>query len=107
MQSSLETQTVGRWADVRRRGLELLQRANIELNLREFDEKRIILASTPQTVFVQINAVCNADCVFCSKGYDYPLFKIEDYLAKYGKSVTPVLQRAQRVILTGSGEFLG
>jgi MoaA/NifB/PqqE/SkfB family radical SAM enzyme len=95
------------YVEARRKGLEQLQRANIELNLREFDEKRIILASTPQTVFVQINAVCNADCVFCSKGYDYPLFKIEDYLEKYGKSVTPVLQRAQRVILTGSGEFLG
>ena len=104
---TLSPQAAVSWADMRRCGLARLQRENVALNLREFEEKRIILASTPQTVFVQINAICNADCVFCSKGYDYPLFRIEDYLEKYGAQATPVLQRASRVILTGSGEFLG
>lgn len=93
--------------DARLKRLKALQEANIALNMREFDEKKIILASTPQTVFLQINAVCNADCVFCSKGYDYPLFRLDDYLGRYGAEVTPILQKAARVILTGSGEFLG
>ena len=91
----------------RLRRLEALGRENAALNAREFDERRIVLASTPQTVFLQINAPCNADCVFCSKGYDYPLFSLDEYLARFGAQVTPVLRRASRLILTGSGEFLG
>jgi len=92
---------------LRLNALRGLQRENLELNEREWNERRTILSSTPRNVFVQINAVCNADCNFCSKGYDYPLFRLDDYLAKYGEQMTPVLRRAQQVILTGSGEFLG
>ncbi|MHB2026034.1 MAG: radical SAM protein [Elusimicrobiota bacterium] len=92
---------------LKRRALEARQKDNIDLNNKEWLEKRVILSSTPQRIFLQINAVCNADCIFCSKGYDYPLFRIEDYLAKYGRQVTPVLQKTREVILTGSGEFLG
>ncbi|MDE1976054.1 MAG: radical SAM protein [Elusimicrobia bacterium] len=91
----------------RLRFLEQRQRENVALNNREWEEKKTILSSTPQRIFLQINAVCNADCVFCSKGYDYPLFRIDEYREKYGKQVTPVLQKAREVILTGSGEFLG
>ncbi len=91
----------------RRRCLEALRDENVALNNREWAEKRIILTSTPQVVFLQINAVCNADCVFCSKGYDYPIFDIDEYFGKYGTSVLPVLRRARELILTGSGEFLG
>lgn len=80
---------------------------NIRLNNEEYAQRKVILSSTPQNIFVQINAVCNANCVFCSKGYDYPLFKLDEWLDKYGEQVTPVLSQARQVILTGSGEFLG
>lgn len=87
--------------------LEKLQRENLELNEREWKERRVILSSSPRGLFIQINAVCNADCVFCSKGYDYPIFRLEDYLKRYGDKMNPILKRARQVILTGSGEFLG
>lgn len=95
------------FARLRLERLRALQRENLELNEREWRERRTVLSSTPRNIFVQINAVCNADCNFCSKGYDYPLFRLDDYLAKYGEQMTPVLRRAEQVILTGSGEFLG
>lgn len=93
--------------ELRQRRLEGLQQANIDLNNREWQEKRLILSSTPQVVFLQINAICNADCIFCSKGYDYPIFRLDEYLDRFGAEVTPVLQGARQIILTGSGEFLG
>ncbi|HRY28514.1 MAG TPA: radical SAM protein [Elusimicrobiota bacterium] len=80
---------------------------NIRRNNEEYAQRRVVLASTPQNIFVQINAVCNANCVFCSKGYDYPLFRLDDWLKHYGDKITPALAQARQVILTGSGEFLG
>ena len=91
----------------RRRWLEHVQKENVNLNHREFEAGRVILASTPQTVFLQIHAPCNADCVFCSKGDGQELFRLDDWLARFGSSLTPVLQRAAKLILTGSGEVLG
>jgi len=83
------------------------QKANLALNAREYEEKKIVLASTPRRVFLQINAVCNADCVFCSKGYDYPTFSFDDYLKTADPDLSRVISQAEELILTGSGEFLG
>lgn len=87
--------------------LKVRQHENIELNNKEYGERRIILSSTPQRIFMQINAICNADCIFCSKGYDYPTFQLDDYLKVFGRQLNPVLSAARELILTGSGEFLG
>lgn len=92
---------------MRRRVLERQQHANSDLNAREFDERRLVLSSTPKRLFVQINTICNADCVFCSKGYDYPTFDLDVYLKTFGRKLEPILSRAEQLILTGSGEFLG
>ena len=92
---------------LRRRVLERQQKKNVDLNNREFEERRLILSSTPKRLFIQINTICNADCVFCSKGYDYPTFDLETYLKTFGTRLEPILSRAQEMILTGSGEFLG
>ena len=83
------------------------QEENTRLNLEEYEARRLILSSTPQLVFFQINAACNADCIFCSKGYDYPIFRLDPYLERFGAQVIPVLSRARQIQLTGSGEFLG
>ena len=93
--------------DRRRLWLEQVQKENVDLNHQEFAAGRVILASTPQTVFLQIHAPCDADCVFCSKGDDQELFRLDDWLARFGSAMTPVLQRAGKLILTGSGEVLG
>lgn len=102
-----EVTPAARRAELKRRVLLARQRANLELNAREYDEKRIVLSSTPRRVFLQVNAVCNADCVFCSKGYDYPTFSFDDYLKAAGPRLSRVIAQAEELILTGSGEFLG
>lgn len=82
------------------------QARNTELNEREFRERKLVLESTPQRVFMQLNAPCNADCVFCSKGYDYPAFSLDEHLKGWGSRLDPVISRARELILSGSGEFL-
>lgn len=91
---------------LRRKILLSRQNENTDLNSKEHEERRLILSSGPQRVFLQINAPCNADCVFCSKGYDYPVFRLADYLKTFGRQLTPVLARSREMILSGSGEFL-
>lgn len=103
----MKTETLHPFAALRRRVRLERQKANLALNAREYDEKRIVLSSTPRRVFLQINAICNADCVFCSKGYDYPTFSFDDYLKAAGPRLNRVLSQADELILTGSGEFLG
>lgn len=95
------------FAALRRQVLERRQRENIRLNDREYQERRLVLSSTPKRCFVQINTICNADCVFCSKGFDYPTFDLEKYLSTFGRRLEPVLGGCEEMILTGSGEFLG
>ncbi|MBI3552378.1 MAG: radical SAM protein [Elusimicrobia bacterium] len=84
-----------------------LQQRNTDLNNQEYLQRKTVLASTPQRIFMQINAICNADCVFCSKGYDYPTFSLDDYLKMSGAEMTPIIASARELVLTGSGEFLG
>ncbi|MBI5242040.1 MAG: radical SAM protein, partial [Elusimicrobia bacterium] len=82
------------------------QARNTELNEREFRERKLVLESTPQRVFMQLNAPCNADCVFCSKGTDYPAFSLDEHLQGWGGRLEPAISRARELILSGSGEFL-
>ena len=91
-----------RLADLRKK-----QQENSWFNAEEYKRRQLILASYPENVFFQINAVCNADCIFCSKGYDYPIFELDPFLEKFGKEIVPVLSLAKKIHLTGSGEFLG
>ena len=103
----MPTATASRYSLLRRQVLERQQKENLELNDREWQEGRIILASVPSVFFIQVHAACNADCIFCSRGTDYPLFRLDDYLARFGNQLAPVLRRARQIVLSGSGEFLG
>ncbi|HBL16280.1 MAG: hypothetical protein A2X36_04310 [Elusimicrobia bacterium GWA2_69_24] len=87
--------------------LKAAQAENTRLNIQEYLDRRELLASTPQRLFLQVNAPCNADCLFCSKGYDYPVFDFADYESGIGRKLEPVLTRAREVVLSGSGELLG
>jgi MoaA/NifB/PqqE/SkfB family radical SAM enzyme len=110
MSQTAPARPAGPAAGYRKARLEYLRaraEENVRRNHEEYGQRKIVLTSTPQNVFVQINAVCNANCVFCSKGYDYPLFRLDDWLGKYGDQITPVLANARQAVLTGSGEFLG
>ena len=99
--------TMAQPSALRRTALERLQKENSDLNEREWQERRIILSSVPRTFFMQLHAACNADCIFCSKGNGYPLFRLDDYLQRFGRELAPILRQARQVVLSGSGEFLG
>ena len=79
---------------------------NTKLNLQEYNDKKIILCSYPQNVFVQIDAMCNQNCLFCSRPKSYKYTSLTEFKKKFEKILWPVLERARQINLTGSGEFL-
>lgn len=79
---------------------------NRDLNFREYEEKKVVLKSYPTSIFVQIDAPCNIDCLFCSRPEIYPYFNLDDFRAKYEKKLLPVFERVERINITGSGELL-
>jgi len=70
---------------------------NKKLNLKEFEEKKLILKSYPQKLFVEISRNCNLRCPMCenkniknNKKYnmDFTLFKkVADELFPYAKDI--------------------
>lgn len=79
---------------------------NTLLNRKEYFEKKIILKSTPPTVYFQIDGPCNQDCIFCSRPREYSYFNLREYYNNLGKKLHPILSRANAICLTGAGEFL-
>ncbi len=79
---------------------------NRELNFKEYEEKKVVLESCPTSIFVQIDAPCNEDCLFCSRPETYPYFNLNEFKDKYEKKLFPVLERVERINITGSGELL-
>jgi MoaA/NifB/PqqE/SkfB family radical SAM enzyme len=85
---------------------ENLVELNRDLNFREYEEQKVVLKSYPTSIFVQVDAPCNIDCLFCSRPEVYPYFNLEEFRAKYEKKLLPALQRVERINITGSGELL-
>lgn len=83
-----------------------LVKNNQELNLQEYNEKKVFLSSFPQTVFVQMDAMCNQNCLFCSRPDIYKCVTLEEFKNKFENVLYPILERANLINLTGSGEFL-
>ncbi|MEA5001844.1 MAG: radical SAM protein [Endomicrobiaceae bacterium] len=83
-----------------------LVEANRNLNFREYEQKKVVLESYPTSIFVQIDAPCNQDCLFCSRPESYPYFNLEEFKTKYERKLMPVLERVERINITGSGELL-
>lgn len=79
---------------------------NTMFNFRELSRGQLVLASTPQRVFLQVDAPCNADCIFCSRDSRYDFFSLEKYLRTIHPKIRGMLRRAREVIFTGSGELL-
>ena len=85
---------------------EKMQKNNTELNNREYEQRKIRLDSYPQAIFIQMDAPCTQDCIFCSRPKVYKHFDLESYKKKFEEKLNPVIQRAKRLNLTGSGELL-
>lgn len=79
---------------------------NSQLNNEEFDKRRIILKSSPKTIFIQAAGPCNSSCVFCSRGKEYEIFDLAAHRRYFEKTLYPFIARAETLVLTGSGEFL-
>ena len=85
---------------------EELVRKNSRLNEKEFAERRVTLESYPRLVFVQMDAPCNQDCLFCSRPRSYGYFSLDEFRDKFGSKLEEAFNRAERLLLTGSGELL-
>lgn len=83
-----------------------LPQENAALNDREYRERRIVLQSYPRAIFIQLDAPCNQDCLFCSRPEVYRYFDLDEYRRRFEDTLTPAIERAQRLNLTGSGELL-
>lgn len=79
---------------------------NRDLNFREYEEQKVVLKSYPTSIFVQVDAPCNIDCLFCSRPEVYPYFNLDEFRIKYEEKLLPALQRVERINITGSGELL-
>ncbi|MDD4894252.1 MAG: radical SAM protein, partial [Candidatus Omnitrophica bacterium] len=82
------------------------QRDNSQLNTEEFNSLKVNLRSGPKAFFLQLSGPCNSSCVFCSRGSDYEMFNLEVYRERFEDKLSVFLNRAERIIFTGSGEFL-
>jgi len=79
---------------------------NSVLNRAEYEKRKIHLDSFPESVFIQMDAPCNHDCVFCSRPENYPFFDIDSFRRDFGETLEPVFENVSRINLTGSGELL-
>lgn len=79
---------------------------NTRLNQKEYEENKIVLQSYPRAIFIQLDAPCNQDCLFCSRPEVYSHFDLDEYKASFEDKLKPVLERVERINLTGSGELL-
>lgn len=79
---------------------------NISLNNKEFEEKKIQLKSTPPHIYFQIDGPCNQNCIFCSRPDKYDYFKFDIFHKELEGKVYPLFSNAEKIYLTGAGEFL-
>jgi len=82
------------------------QKRNSQLNDMEFESRKIILESSPKAFFLQAAGPCNSYCAFCSRGKNYEFFNLALQRRFFEEKLTDFLQKAEQIILTGSGEFL-
>jgi radical SAM superfamily enzyme YgiQ (UPF0313 family)/MoaA/NifB/PqqE/SkfB family radical SAM enzyme len=82
------------------------QRDNLKLNDLEYDDRKFNLKSTPKAFFLQVSGPCNASCTFCSRGNDYEMFDLDIFKERFEEKLWYTPQRAQQIVLTGSGEYL-
>lgn len=85
---------------------ETLIKNNSQLNDAEFNERKIVLESSPNTIFIQAAGPCNSRCAFCSRGKDYEVLNLSHYKKNFEKKLFPFLGKCEKIVLTGSGEFL-
>ncbi|MBM3245011.1 MAG: radical SAM protein, partial [Candidatus Omnitrophica bacterium] len=79
---------------------------NSLLNDKEYNSGKIILQSSPKTIFIQAAGPCNSSCVFCSRDKEYEIFNLQDHRRRFAKNLYPFIAKAETLVLTGSGEFL-
>jgi radical SAM superfamily enzyme YgiQ (UPF0313 family)/molybdenum cofactor biosynthesis enzyme MoaA len=79
---------------------------NSLLNDKEYSEGKIILESSPKSIFIQVAGPCNSNCVFCSREAEYEMFSLDKHRKRFEKNLYPFIAKSETLFLTGSGEFL-
>ncbi len=79
---------------------------NVQLNEEEYLTKKVNLKSFPLNIFIQIDAPCTQNCIFCSRPEIYRWFDLKEYRENFEEKLAPAIERARRLNLTGSGEIL-
>lgn len=85
---------------------EKLTQENARLNEKEYQEHKVKLKSYPQAMFVQMDAQCNHNCIFCSRPEVYSYFDLDKFRSDFEEVLYPAFTRLNRINLTGSGELL-
>jgi MoaA/NifB/PqqE/SkfB family radical SAM enzyme len=75
------------------------------LNVRELEQRRETLSSTPRLVTLGTHNSCNAKCVFCLEG-QYPRFDLPLYKRFFEGKMGHFIRQAEKVTFTGFGEVL-
>ncbi|MHB2026030.1 MAG: radical SAM protein [Elusimicrobiota bacterium] len=83
----------------------LPREANVALNLKEYDERKEKLFSTPRFVTLGTHNACNAKCVFCLEG-KYSRFSLDLYKNFFEAKMGHFIRGAEKVTFTGFGEIL-
>jgi MoaA/NifB/PqqE/SkfB family radical SAM enzyme len=81
------------------------RKLNISLNRVEYEQKKSVLASTPEVVTIGAHNRCNAKCVWCLEG-DYDVFNLDLYRDFFEKKLGHVIRKARHVSFVGFGEIL-
>lgn len=82
------------------------QEDNRKLIEIEYNKKADSLYSWPGTLFIQVSGPCNSNCAFCSRGDNYKMFELEEFKREIVENFYFLFYIAEKIILTGSGEFL-
>lgn len=78
------------------------QQKNTDLNLKEIDEKKVILKSMPRRLVFELTNLCNLNCIMC--GRNARDFKPTIFSMEWFKYFEPMFDTIEEVTLMGWGE---
>lgn len=82
--------------------LTKLQQQNTDLNLKEIEEKKTVLASYPRRIVLELTNACNLNCIMC--GRNAADFKPTVFDMNVFRSLEPLMDKVEEVTLMGWGE---
>jgi len=79
---------------------------NSSLNDAEFNNRKLVLNSTPKQFFIEANGSFSYAFIFDEQNRDCDLFSLKVFRARFEEKVMPFMAKAEEIIFFGDGEFL-